>query len=39
MKPRIQFATTPDGVRIAYYTLGSGTPIVFDDLFSHVGAE
>ena len=39
MKPRIQFATAPDGVRVAFYTLGSGTPIIFDDLYSHIGVE
>ena len=39
MKPPIQFATAPDGVRLAFYTLGSGIPLVFEALFTHVGAE
>ena len=28
MEPRIQYATTSDGVRIAFWSVGSGTPIV-----------
>src|SRR5689334_10406249 len=39
MRPRIQFATTADGVRIAFYSLGSGIPLVFDTLYTDVAAE
>ena len=28
MEPRIQYAQTKDGVSIAYYTLGEGTPVI-----------
>ncbi len=28
MEPRIQYAKTEDGVSIAYYTIGEGTPMV-----------
>ena len=28
MEPRIQYAQTADGVSIAYWTLGEGTPLV-----------
>jgi hypothetical protein len=28
MEPRIQYAKTKDGVRIAFWTLGSGMPSV-----------
>jgi pimeloyl-ACP methyl ester carboxylesterase len=28
MAPRIQYVTTSDGVRIAYWTLGSGQPLI-----------
>jgi hypothetical protein len=28
MEPRIQYAQTKDGVSIAYWTLGEGTPLV-----------
>ena len=28
MEPRIQYAKTSDGVNIAYWTLGSGLPLV-----------
>ena len=27
MEPRIQYAQTADGVSIAFYTLGAGTPL------------
>ncbi len=27
-EPRIQYARTEDGVSIAYYTMGAGTPFV-----------
>jgi len=27
MEPRIQYANTSDGVNIAYWTLGVGTPV------------
>ncbi len=29
MEPRIQFAKTEDGVSIAFYTMGEGTPVIF----------
>ena len=28
MKPRIQYAETKDGVSIAFWTLGEGSPLV-----------
>ena len=28
MEPRIQFAKTEDGVSIAYWTMGKGTPLL-----------
>ena len=40
MEPRIQYARTSDGVRIAYYTLGEGPPLVHIRLmYSHLTAE
>jgi len=43
MAPRVQYVTTPDGVRIAYTTFGDGdrVPVVVlrPALFSNVGAE
>ena len=43
MTPRIQYVTTPDGVRIAYATFGEGdgVPLVVlrPTMFSHVEAE
>jgi hypothetical protein len=30
MEPRIQYAKTKDGVSIAYWTLGDGTPQMDD---------
>src|SRR5437870_577094 len=40
MEPRIQYAKTSDGVRVAYYTLGDGPPLVHIRLlFSHLTAE
>jgi class 3 adenylate cyclase len=43
MTPRIQYVTTPDGVRIAYATFGEGdgVPLVVlrSAMFSHVEAE
>ena len=29
MEPRIQYATTSDGVSIAYWTLGEGPPLIW----------
>jgi pimeloyl-ACP methyl ester carboxylesterase/DNA-binding CsgD family transcriptional regulator len=29
MEPRIRYATTPDGVSIAFWTLGEGAPLVY----------
>ena len=39
--PRIQYATTSDGVSIAYWTLGEGHPLVFmsDAPWSHIQME
>ncbi|MEX2158073.1 MAG: adenylate/guanylate cyclase domain-containing protein [Dehalococcoidia bacterium] len=38
--PRIQFATTSDGVRIAYATLGEGPPLVYmPEWVSHIEIE
>jgi class 3 adenylate cyclase len=41
MEPRIQYAKTSDGVSIAYWTLGEGTPLVVIPPmpFSHIRAE
>ncbi len=41
MEPRIQYAKTSDGVSIAYWTLGEGTPLVFAPtiLGSHIQQE
>ena len=41
MEPRIQYARTSDGVNIAYWTLGDGTPFVHMPWFrmSHVQLE
>jgi class 3 adenylate cyclase len=40
MEPRIQYAKTKDGVSIAYWTLGEGTPLVHMPLaFSHIQLE
>jgi len=40
MEPRIQYAKTADGVNIAFWTLGDGTPLVhLPVLFSHVQLE
>jgi class 3 adenylate cyclase len=41
MEPRIQYAKTADGVSIAFWTLGEGTPVVgMSDLpFSHIQLE
>jgi len=41
MEPRIQYATTSDGVSIAYWTLGEGMPLVFATTppFSHIQRE
>jgi class 3 adenylate cyclase len=40
MEPRIQYAKTADGVSIAFWTLGEGTPLVhLPLLFSHVQME
>ncbi len=38
MEPRIQYAKTKDGVSIAYWTMGEGTPIVFAPAipYSHI---
>ncbi len=40
MEPRIQYAKTKDGVSIAYWTLGEGTPFVHMPMqFSHIQLE
>jgi len=40
MEPRIQYAKTTDGVSIAFWTLGEGTPLVHLPLtFSHIELE
>lgn len=41
MEPQIQYATTADGVRIAYYAVGSGPPLVWVPSLpvSHVQVE
>ena len=40
MEPRIQYAQTTDGVSIAFWTLGEGTPLVHLSLiFSHIQME
>jgi class 3 adenylate cyclase len=40
MEPRIQYAKTADGVSIAFWTLGEGTPLVHLPLtFSHIQLE
>ena len=41
MEPRIQYATTSDGVSIAFWTLGEGMPFVHMPLLpiSHVQLE
>jgi class 3 adenylate cyclase len=40
MEPRIQYAKTTDGVSIAFWTLGEGTPLVHLPLiFSHIQME
>src|SRR3989337_4585583 len=40
MEPRIQYATTSDGVSIAFWTMGEGMPLVYmPDLFSHIQLE
>jgi class 3 adenylate cyclase len=41
MEPRIQYATTADGVSIAFWTLGEGTPLVYMHSFpdSHIQLE
>jgi len=40
MEPRIQYARTSDGVRIAYYSIGSGPPLVWmQPLYSHLQVE
>jgi class 3 adenylate cyclase len=41
MEPRIQYAQTADGVNIAFWTLGEGTPLVEmpSMLFSHIQLE
>ena len=40
MEPRIQYAQTKDGVSIAYWTLGEGTPLVHMPLMlSHAQSE
>jgi class 3 adenylate cyclase len=40
MEPRIQYATTADGVSIAFWTLGEGMPLVhLPLLFSHIQLE
>jgi class 3 adenylate cyclase len=40
MEPRIQYAKTADGVSIAFWTLGEGTPLVHLPLiFSHIQME
>jgi Adenylate cyclase, family 3 (some proteins contain HAMP domain) len=40
MEPRIQYATTSDGVSIAFWTLGEGMPLVcMPSAFSHIQVE
>jgi len=41
MEPRIQYAQTADGVSIAFWTLGEGTPLVHmpRHVFSHIELE
>jgi class 3 adenylate cyclase/pimeloyl-ACP methyl ester carboxylesterase len=40
MEPRIQYAKTKDGVNIAFWTLGEGTPLVhLSFAFSHIQLE
>ncbi|MCH8814977.1 MAG: adenylate/guanylate cyclase domain-containing protein [Chloroflexi bacterium] len=41
MEPRIQYAKTSDGVNIAYWTLGEGTPLIYMPTFpySHLQLE
>jgi len=41
MEPRIQYAKTADGVSIAFYTLGDGTPLVYlpDLPLTHIQME
>ena len=41
MEPRIQYAQTKDGVSIAFYTLGEGTPLVVmpTGSWSHIQLE
>ncbi|MCH8066640.1 MAG: adenylate/guanylate cyclase domain-containing protein [Chloroflexi bacterium] len=39
MEPRIQYAKTEDGVNIAYFDVGGGTPLVNLALPSHLSAE
>ncbi|HLA18615.1 MAG TPA: adenylate/guanylate cyclase domain-containing protein [Dehalococcoidia bacterium] len=41
MEPRIQYAKTSDGVSIAFWTLGEGTPLVWmaSPPFSHIQLE
>ncbi len=41
MQPRIQYAKTPDGVSIAYWTMGSGPPLIHMPpvVWSHIQLE
>ena len=41
MEPRIQYATAADGMNIAFWTLGEGTPLVYMPIppFSHIQLE
>jgi len=40
MEPRVQYATTADGVSIAFWTLGEGTPVVhMPGAFTHIQLE
>ena len=41
MEPQVQYTNTSDGVNIAYYAIGEGTPVVFaaDPPCSHMGLE
>jgi len=39
MEPRIQYAQTADGVSIAFWTLGQGTPLVDSLPYSHLQLE
>ncbi len=40
MEPRIQYAKTEDGVSIAYWTIGEGTPLVhMPPAFTHIQLE